>query len=143
VTDSTIGTLLRAELPVPSTFAGLYTVLGIVANVPTATTQGSTTPFWIEKIRPGDVLEADYSTDVETSTGGTTTVVVTSNIGYYFGIGAPGGNNTTTVVRGMYIDGSVATTACGTTCNTFFQMLGFSTAIRKMWGVVNSTNLRP
>ena len=142
VTDSTIGTkVLWCEAPAPTTFAASYTVQGILAVVPTATTQGSTIPVLIEKIRPGDIVEADYSTDVETSTG--VSVITTSNIGYYLGIGGVGGNNTTLITRGLYIDPSIATTACGTTCNTFFKMLGFSTAARKVWGTINSTNIAP
>jgi hypothetical protein len=144
VTDSTVGThVMFCEAPVPTTFAASYTVQGILAVVPTATTQGSTIPVYIEKIKPGDKIEADYSTDVETSTGIGDSLLVTSNIGYYFGIGAPGGNNTTTIVRGLYIDPSIATTAAGTTANCFFKMESYSTVARKMVGTINSTNIAP
>jgi hypothetical protein len=144
VSDSTVGTKRHfCEAPVPTTFAASYTIQGILALVPTATTQGSTIPVYIEKIRPGDIVEADYSTDWETSTGIGDSLLVTSNIGRYFGIGGVGGNNTSDEVCGLYLDPSVATTACGTTANTFFKLAGYSTVVRKMWGTINSTNIAP
>ncbi len=144
VTSSTILTAVGAELPVPTTFAAAYSILGIVAAVPTATTAGSSTPFYIEKIKPGDVVECDYSTDVETSTGATSSIMVTSNIGYFFGIGAPAGNNTSAIVTGMYLDGSIASTLyAASTKDVFFRLGGFSTADRKAWGTIATSNLVP
>ena len=144
VTSSTILTAVGAELPVFTTFAGAYSILGIVAHVPTNTTQGSSTPFYIEKIHPGDVVECDYSTDVETSTGATSSIMVTSNLGYFFGIGGVAGNNTTLLVGGMYLDGSVASTIyAASTRNTFFRLGGFTTANHKAWGTIATSNLVP
>ena len=144
VTSSTILTAVGAELPVFTTFAAAYSILGIVAHVPTNTTAGSSVAFYIEKIQPGDIVECDYSTDVETSTGNTTAIMVSTNIGYFFGLGAPAGNNTTAKVGGMYLDGSIASTVYqASTKMVWFRLGGFTTADRKAWGTIATSNLVP
>lgn len=146
VTASTILDDIGATLPAGSTFAGFPAIMGIVAYVPTDTTAGSTIPFYIEKIKPGDVVECGYSTDIETSTAGTSSYMVTSNIGYYFGPGYPGvsSNNSTALIIGMYLDGSIASTAyAATTSAKCFKLAGFSTVDRRAWGTFCSSNLVP
>jgi hypothetical protein len=70
--------------------------------------------------------------------------MVTSNLGYFFGIGGVAGNNTTLLVGGMYLDGSVASTIyAASTRNTFFRLGGFTTANHKAWGTIATSNLVP
>lgn len=109
-------------------------ILGIVAAVPTATTPGSTTPFYVYPLAAGVEVEADYSTDYEGSTG--VSVIATSNIGKYLTWG-----NTTTIAAAAYIDPSLAGNAPGTTDCLFFKLTGFSTQNNTVTGVINSTHL--
>ncbi len=118
-------------------------VAGYVVSMPsgaTASTAGSTSPIFVQPILRGEIIEAEYSTAVNRSGGAN--LMATSNIGRYFGLGGTtGGTNSTTVILGMYIDPSVASTAPGTTDGNFFKLLGFSTDEGKCWGVINSTHL--
>lgn len=109
-------------------------VLGIVASVPTATTPGSTVPFYVAPILPGEVIEADYSTSYEGSTG--VSVIATSNIGKFMTWG-----NAVTVASGAHIDPSLAGNAAGTTNALFFRLRGFSTQNDTVFGTINSTHL--
>ncbi len=123
-------------LPIGTT-ADLWRFYGILHYLSTNTTSASTsTPMYVAPILPGEIIEADYSTTVERSTG--TSVIATTNRGYWFGLGG-----TTATVLGNYIDPSVCSTAPGTTNGMFFQMHGFSTSRKVVWGVFNSTHLVP
>lgn len=142
IKSTDIGSLITAgssvlgeygALPVGTTLdAGCY--LGILID-DNGTTAGSTVPFYVLPIVPGNVLEANYSTTVERSTG--VSIIATSNIGRYVGIGG----GTTTVVLGKYIDPSLASTAPGTTNHLFFRMLGFSTQNDTVYGIINTSHL--
>lgn len=107
--------------------------IGVLANVPTATTQLSSDLFYVSPIHYGDFIEADYSTTVA---GTTSCLAVTTNIGYYFGF-----SNTTTVAGGSKLDPSTCGVAAGTTSGLFFKMLGFDNTRKTIWGVINSSHL--
>jgi hypothetical protein len=112
----------RAILP-SSTSTGIHKFLGMVACVPTATTAGSTIPFYIQPIR-GQVVELTYSTD------GSTTLPATTDIGDYVGF------STKTGVSEIGMD-----TKSSSPGIAFLKIAGFENARRKIFGVVNSTNL--
>ncbi len=135
--QSSTGTAVSPQggLPMGTTADG-YKIMGIIAAVPEDTTAGSTVPFYVAPITHGDIIQAQYSTTVERSTGATS-VIVTSNIGYWLGIG--GGS--TAVTLGKYIDPSLASTAPGTTNNMFFKLLGFSSQNDTVWGMINSSHI--
>lgn len=103
-------------------------ISGIVAAVPTATTPGSTVPFYVQKISYGELIEASYSSD--------STVITTTNIGKFFGV-----NGTTTVAGAVNLNPAIAGNAAGTTDGLFFKMLKFSTQNNVMWGTINSSHL--
>ncbi len=107
--------------------------IGVVDQVPTATTQLGANAFYVAPILYGDFIEADYSTSVA---GTTSLLAVTTNIGYYFGF-----SNTTTVAGGSKLDPSTCGAAAGTTSGLFFKMLGFDNTRKTMWGVINSSHL--
>lgn len=125
----------QGGLPLGTT-ADAYRILGIIATVPEATTPGSTVPFFVQPILPGDIVEAQYSTTVERSSG--LNIIATSNCGYWLGLG---GTSSTATVLGKYIDPSLASTAPGTTNGMFFKMWGFSTQNDTVWGTINSSHL--
>lgn len=125
----------KGGLPIGTT-ADTLRILGIITVVPENTTAGSTVPFYIAPITQGDIIEAQYSTTVEASTG-TASVIASTNIGMWLGLG----KNTTSVAFGAYIDPSLASTAPGTTNSMFFKMLGFSSQNDTVWGVINSSHL--
>lgn len=90
-------------------FAGA--ILGIIASVPTATTPGSTVPFYIRPIVTGALYEADFSTSYSTS------LPATTDIGKYVGV-----SNTTTVAGGSYLSMAGIGNAAGTTSGRFFKI---------------------
>lgn len=138
VTASTAASIgPHGQLPVSST-ADQTKVIGIVSYVPQDTTAGSSNPIYVTPILPGDFIEANYSTNVEKSTGGAS-VIVSTNIHRYLGIGSTGGGNG--VALGYYIDPSIASTSPGTTDCLFFRMLGYSTQNDSVWGTINSSHL--
>ena len=124
----------QGGLPLGTT-ADSYRIIGIIATVPDATSAGSTVPFYVQPILPGDIVEAQYSTTVERSTG--LSIITSTNKGYWIGIG--GGSTST--VYGKYIDPSLASTAPGTANSLFFKMLGYSTQNDTVWGVINSSHI--
>lgn len=121
------------EVPVAST-ADMTKVKGIIVSVPTDTTASSTTPFYIVPILPGDILTANYSTTVERSTGAAS-VVVSTNRGYFLGLGTGTGQ------LGRYVDPSLASTAPGTTNCMMFRLLDFSTQNDTVDVMVNTSHL--
>ena len=134
VAGSTLATVGQyGEVPVAST-ADMMKVKGIIASVPTDTTAGSTTPFYIFPILPGDILTANYSTTVERSTGATS-VIVSTNRGYFLGLGTGTGQ------LGKYIDPSLASTAPGTTNCMLFRLLDFSTQNDTVDVMVNTSHI--
>ena len=143
VKSTDVGSLCVANSSVYSPQGGLplgttadsYRILGIIATVPDATSAGSAVPFYVQPILPGDIVEAQYSTTVERSTGAN--IITSSNGGYWIGIG--GGSTAT--VYGAYIDPSLASTAPGTSNGLFFKMFGFSTQNDTVWGVINTSHL--
>lgn len=124
----------KGGLPIGTT-ADTLRILGIIAVVPTNTTAGSSTPFYVAPITQGDIIEAQYSTTVEASAG--VSIIASTNRGMWLGIGP----NTTSVAYGAYVDPSLASTAPGTTNSMFFKMLGFSTQNDTVWGTINSSHL--
>lgn len=115
-------------------FARAAGIVGIISAVPDASTSDSTTVFYVAPILPGEIIEVDYSTTYERSTG--TSLMATSNIGKYFGV-----SNTTTIAGANNLDPSVAGNAPGTTNGLFFKLCGFSTQNDVAWGVINSSHL--
>ncbi len=105
--------------------AGHQEILGILTGVPESS-MGE-----ITRILPGDVVEAQYSTTVERSSG--VSVINTTSKGRYFGLG----DSTT---EGRYVDPSLAG-AVGTSDAFILRMLGFSTKSQTIWGTINSSNL--
>lgn len=133
VTASTIASNNQfGEIPVAST-ADMMKVKGIIAAVPTDTTSGSTTPFYIFPILPGDVLTAEYSTTVERSTGAS--IIASTNRGYFVGLGTGTGQ------LGRYVDPSLASTAPGTTDCLLLRLIDFSTQNDTADVMVNSSHL--
>jgi len=107
-------------------------LLGIVANVPTPTSPGSTIPFFIWPIVPGKLYEAEYSTTYSAN------LPATTDIGKY--LGSP---NTTTIAAGAYLSMAGIGNAAGTTSGLFFRISdpSYSTAQRKILGTFHSTHL--
>ena len=108
-------------------------IVGIIAAVPAATTPGSTVPFYVRPICPGELIEGDYSTTYENSTS---FLLASSNKGKFFTIGA-----TTTPTAGGYIDPSLAGDAAGTTDSLFFRMMDYSTSRGTVVGYINSSHM--
>lgn len=106
-----------------STSTSIPKFLGVVACVPTATTAGSTIPFYIQPIR-GKVIEQTYSTL------GSTTLPATTDIGDYVGY------STKTGVGEIGMD-----TKSSSPGIAFLKITDFDNNRRKVFGVVNSTNL--
>ncbi len=139
VQGSSIVSVDRVELPNGST-ANTMKVVGILKGFPAGTTAvaaNSTVPVYIQPIKAGDILQANYSTTIEASTG--TNAMVTTNIGYWFGLGVNDGT-----IKGKYVDPSVATTAVvvSSDYNThFLRLVGFSTQNDMCWFTVNSSHI--
>jgi hypothetical protein len=138
VTASTIASKAGwcGQTPVTSTAHMGGMVIGIIADVAANTTAGSTVPIHVIPILAGDIIEANYSTNVERSTGATS-VITTTNLGKYIGIGSTIGASG--VALGYYLDPSLVSTACGTSDDLFFKMLGFSTQDDSVYGMFSST----
>jgi len=102
---------------------------GIIAAVPDATTAGSTTPFYIRQVLPGDELETDCST-------AGTTALVSSNLNYYLG---PLFSSTPSAAGGASLDCSTGST--GVTEGRFFRVTGYSTTRNKVYGTIATTHL--
>lgn len=108
-------------------------VIGIISAVPTATTPGSSVPFYVTPVLYGDVIEIDYST---TYNGTTDIALATTNIGKYYSFGA-----STTPAGGAYFDASIAGNAPGTTDSLMFKLVDFSTTRGVGMFTVNSSHL--
>jgi hypothetical protein len=135
VAGSTVASVGQyGEIPINST-ADMMKVKGIICDVPTNTTCGSTVPFYVYPIFPGDILTANYSTTVERSTGATS-VIVSTNRGYFIGLG-----NSTDTILGRYVDPSLASTAPGTTNCMLFRLIDLSTQNDTVDVMVNSTHI--
>ena len=104
-------------------------ISGIVAQVPTATTSGSTIMFYIQKLDPNELVEGTYSTLYSTVHPGTT------DIGKYIGL------STAATVAGAVFDVDNMGNAPGTSDARWCKLMGFSTNRRKIWGfpVINSS----
>lgn len=97
-------------------------ILGIVAQVPTNTTNGSTIPFYIQKIDPNCEVEISYSTLYSATHPGTT------NIGAYVGL------STAATIAGAVISMGNLGNEPGTSDCRFLKVTGFSTERRKIYG---------
>jgi hypothetical protein len=105
--------------------------LGYIAAVPTTIAVSSSDPFYVQPVLPYEVLEADYSTAISTST----TLPATSDIGKYIGF-----SNTTTIA-GAVLDLDTIGNAKGTTSGCFLRITGFDNVRRKLYGCINSSHL--
>lgn len=108
-------------------------ILGIVASVPTATTPGSTVPFYIRPIVTGALYEADFSTSYSA------TLPATTDIGKYVGV-----SNTTTVAGGSYLSMAGIGNTAGTTSGRFFKIARATAADverRVVIGTFNSSHI--
>lgn len=108
--------------------SGLSTtpIAGFIAQVPTATTQGTTSPavpIYIYRLDPSLELEATYTTG---NSGGHP---ATSDIGNYIGFYI-----TTTTITGLQLDMTHAAQSPGSTNGLWFQITGYSTNRRKVYG---------
>lgn len=138
VASSDVGKLAFASsqlggLMVGSTADFSQAILGIVASVPTATTPGSTVPFYIRPIVRGALYEADFSTTYSTA------LPATTDIGKYLGV-----SNTTTVAGGSYLSMAGIGNAAGTTSGRFFRVKRASSADvarRVVLGTFNTSHL--
>lgn len=80
VSSNKVGLLQGSSLaPVGAIIAGIFS--GVLRDNLTNTSADSTNRVYIEPIQPNEILEVDYSTAYAASTA---TLMVTSNIGYYF-----------------------------------------------------------
>ena len=100
-------------------------IAGLVASVPTATSAGSTVPFYIRPIVPFALYEAD-----------TTSAAATTDIGKYIGV-----SRTTTLAGGRNLSMVVTGNAPGTTDGLFFRITGIDSTRRKVIGTFSSTHL--
>jgi hypothetical protein len=104
--------------------------LGYVAAVPTATTPGSTVPFYVQPVLPCELLEGEFSTSYSTA------LPASTDAGKYLGF-----SNTTTVA-GAALDMDTLGNAKGTTSGCFFRINSVpSTNVRKVVGSINSSHL--
>lgn len=160
-TNNALGTDLLAVLPTDSTVTGFINstdvgklafassqvgglmvgstadftggILGIIASVPTATTPGSTVPFYIRPIVTGALYEADFSTSYSTS------LPATTDIGKYLGV-----SNTTTVAGGSYLSMAGIGNTAGSTSGRFFRIKRANAADverRVVLGTFNSSHI--
>ena len=107
-------------------------ILGIVSAVPVtgSTVGGSSNPFYVSVINPGEEIEADFSTSFSA------TIPATSDIGKYAGF-----SNTTTVAGAASLSMGGIGNASGTTSGLFFKITGVDANRRKVYGVINSSHL--
>ena len=101
-------------------------IAGFIAAVPVATTRGTTSPaspIYMYKINPDLELEATYTT---ANSGGHP---ATSDIGNYIGFYI-----TTTTITGLQLDMTYAAQNPGTSNALWFQITGYSTNRRKVYG---------
>lgn len=97
-------------------------IAGILSQVPTATTSGSTIPFYIQKLDPNQLVEGTYSTLYSTVHPGTT------DIGKYVGL-----STAATVAGGVFSMGNMGN-APGTSDARWMKLVDFSTNRRKLVG---------
>jgi len=107
---------------------GLSTSLmaGIIGAVPTATTEGTTSPaapIYVYRLDPDKELEATYTT--ANSGGHPATSDIGSYIGFYI---------TTTTITGLQLDMTYAAQNPGTSNALWYQITGYSTNRRKVYG---------
>ena len=104
-------------------------IAGIVSQVPTATTSGSTIPFYVQKLDPNQMVEGTYSTLYSA------THPATSDLGKYIGL------STAATVAGAVLDMDNVGNAPGTSDARWLKITGFSTNRRKIMGfpVINSS----
>lgn len=100
-------------------------IAGLVASVPTATTPGSTVPFYIRPIVPFALYEAD-----------TTSAASTTDLGKYIGV-----SRTTTLAGGRNLTMTGIGNAPGTTNGLFFRITDIDSTRRKVIGTFSSTHL--
>lgn len=100
-------------------------IAGLVASVPTATTPGSTVPFYIRPVVQSALYEAD-----------TTAAAATTDIGKYIGV-----SRTTTLAGGRNLTMTGIGNAPGTTNGLFFRITDIDSTRRKVVGTFNSTHL--
>lgn len=105
--------------------------LGYIAAVPTSIAVSSSELFYVQPVLPYEILEADYSTAISTSTS----LPATSDIGKYIGF-----SNTTTIA-GAVLDLDTLGNAKGTTSGCFFRVTGVDNERRKLFGTINSSHL--
>ncbi len=108
--------------------SGLSTtpIAGFIGAVPKPTTAGTTSPaspIYMYKIDPAYELEATYTT---ANSGGHP---ATSDIGNYIGFYI-----TTTTITGLQLDMTYAAQNPGSTNGLWFQITGYSTNRRKVYG---------
>lgn len=114
-------------------------IAGYVAAVPTASSAGSTIPFYFRKLDPNIELEISYASTSFSSTAMATTYgggdPATTDIGKYIGF------TTHATVAGARMDITNAGNEPGTSNGRFIQITGFSTNRGKIKGfpVVNSS----
>jgi hypothetical protein len=104
-------------------------IAGIVSQVPTATTSGSTIPFYVQKLDPNQLVEGTYSTLYSTVHPGT------SDLGKYVGL-----STAATVAGAVFSMGNMGN-APGTSDARWLKLTDFSTNRRKLMGfpAVNSS----
>jgi hypothetical protein len=100
-------------------------IAGLVAAVPTATSAGSTVPFYIRPIVSFALYEAD-----------TTSAAATTDLGKYIGV-----SRTTTLAAGRNLTMTGIGNAPGSTNGLFFRITGFDSTRRKVIGTFSSTHL--
>ncbi|MEY3376506.1 MAG: hypothetical protein RL463_816 [Bacteroidota bacterium] len=108
-------------------------ILGIIASVPTATTPGSTVPFYIRPIVTGALYEADFSTTYSAQ------LPATTDIGKFIGV-----SNTTTVAGGSYLSMAGIGNAAGSVSARFFRIARATSADverRVVLGTFNSSHI--
>lgn len=137
ITSTCLGHLCMASsnnglLPVGTTadFAQAAGILGIIAAVPADTTPGSTVPFYVMPILPGEEIVADFSTTFSTA------LPATTDLGKYLGF-----SNTTTFAGAIALDMDTLSNVRGSTSASFFKITGIDVARREVRGTINSTHL--
>lgn len=134
INSSDIGNLCitssnNGVLPVGTTADFTKNILGIISVVPTATTPGSTVPFYVAPILPGEQIKANFSTTYSTS------LPASTDIGKYVGF-----SNTTTVAGGVLSIGTLSNVK-GTTNGAFFRINRVDSDRRELVGIINSSHL--
>lgn len=99
---------------------------GLIAAVPTASTPGSTVPFYIKRLSADDEIEMPFSTTYSATIPGTT------DIGKWVGY------STSTTVGGAVLCTSSLSTDAGA---SFLKVTGFSTNRKTIRGYINSSHI--